>query len=303
MKLIVAGTIGLDDIETPFGKAKGVLGGSGSYSAVAASYFIKPGLISVAGEDFPKSALEYFNKIDKTGIQKSGKTFRWGGFYEFDMNEAKTTNTELNSLADFKPIVPTSYKEAKFLLLANIDPEIQLDIINQMDAKPFIVADTMNYWISSKKDKLIRVIKKSNIIIVNEGEARQLFVEANLIKAGKKLLGLGPEYAVIKKGEHGALLFSKDNYFSAPGYPLEKLKDPTGCGDSFAGGLVGYLASKHVSDLASKPVSFEEIRKAVIYGSAVASCCAESFSLDYSKNIKYKDIKERVKILREIREF
>jgi len=303
MKLVIVGTIGLDDIETPFGKVEGVLGGSGSYSAVAASYFVRPGLISVVGDDFPKSALEYFKKIDKTGILKTGKTFRWGGFYEFDMNEAKTLNTQLNSLALFKPEVPEKYKKAEFILLANIDPVIQLEIISQAEGKPFIVADTMNYWISSKKDQLISVIKKSNIIVANEGEARQLFGEPNLIKAGKKLLELGPEYAVIKKGEHGALLFSAYGLFSAPGYPLEGLKDPTGCGDSFAGGLIGYLASKHASKSAGKPVSFEEIRKAVIYGSAVASCCAESFSLDYKKTIKLKDIKERVKILKKIGKF
>ena len=305
--LVVIGTIGLDDIKTPFGEVKLALGGSGVYAACASSFFNAPGLISVAGNDIPEEYLNLLEKrgVDLSGITKSGKNFRWSGFYEFDMNEAKTLKTELNSLAGFKPQIPESYKEAKFLFLANIDPDIQLEVLSEMKSKPFVVTDTMNYWVESKKNSLLRVIKATDLFVLNEGEARQLFDTPNLIKAGKSALKLGPKYVVIKKGEHGALLFSKEKYFSAPGYPLEEVRDPTGAGDSFAGGLIGYLSSKRVSNklISSKSVSFEEMRKAVIYGSAVASFCAESFSLNYLDNVKISDIKERYDIFKQIREF
>lgn len=298
MNLVIAGTIGLDDIETPFGKVERTLGGSGTFAATAASYFADPALVSIAGLDFPDqySKLLKSRNIDLSGVEKQGETFAWSGFYEFDMNEAQTKETKLNSLASFDPKLPDSYKDASFLFLANIDPTVQLSILKQMRGKPFVVADTMNYWISSKKAELLEVIKKVNLIVLNEGEARQLFNEPNLIKAGKKLLELGPEYAVIKKGEHGALLFSFERYFSAPGYPLEELKDPTGCGDSFAGGMIGYLAK-------TGDTTFDNIKKAVVYGSAVASCCAEDFSINYTKNIKLKDIEERYDVFKQIREF
>lgn len=298
INLIVAGTIGLDDVKTPFGEVKSALGGSGVYAAVAASYFTKPGLVSVAGQDLPQANIDLLKgrKIDLQGVEFLDKTFRWTGFYEFDMNEAKTQKTELNSLASFKPVLPQSYQEADFLLLGNIDPTLQLEILAQMKKDPFIVVDTMNYWINSKKDELIKVFKKANLVVINEGEARALFDTPNLIKAGKMILELGPQYAVIKKGEHGALLFSYQSFFSAPGYPLEEVKDPTGAGDSFAGGLIGYLAQTGDTEEAN-------IRKAVIYGSAIASCCAEEFSLNYTNNIKLKDIKERFEVFQKIREF
>lgn len=307
MNLVIIGTIGLDDIKTPFGEVKSALGGSGVYASCAASFFAESGLISVAGTDIPSEYLKLLMQrgVDLSGITKSGRTFRWSGFYEFDMNEAQTLKTELNSLAGFKPEVPEKYKEAKFVFLANIDPDLQLEVLDGMGEDPFVVLDTMNYWITSKKESLLKVIKKTNLLVLNEGEVRQLFETPNLIKAGKMALKLGPKYVIIKKGEHGALLFSKNKYFSAPGYPLEEVKDPTGAGDSFAGGLVGYLASKHISNklVSSKPVSFEEIRKAVIYGSTIASFCAESFSLDYLKTTKPADIKQRYKEFGEIRRF
>ncbi|MFA4995822.1 MAG: PfkB family carbohydrate kinase [Patescibacteria group bacterium] len=298
MNLVIIGTIGLDDVETPFGKVVSALGGSGVYSSIAASFFTNPGLISVMGDDIPK---EYINllgkrKIDITGVKKTGKTFHWSGFYEFDMNEAKTLKTELNSLADFKPSIPDNYKEAKFLFLANIDPDLQLEVLSQMNNKPFVVTDTMNYWIESKKNSLLEVIKKTDLFVLNEGEARQLFNTPNLIKAGRQALKMGAKYIVIKKGEHGALLFSDDKYFSAPGYPLEEVKDPTGAGDSFAGGLVGYLSQ-------TGDISETNIRKAIIYGSTIASFCAEDFSLNYLKNISNKEIEERYGIFEQIRKF
>lgn len=296
--LVILGSIGLDDIETPFGTAKGALGGSGIYAACAASFFAKPDLISIVGKDMPKEHIGLLKQrgIDLTGVSICEKTFRWSGFYEYDMNEAKTKKTELNSLLEFKAEVPEVYRSPEFLFLANIDPEHQLSVLRKMKTKPFVIVDTMNFWIASKKDKLLEVIKKADLVVINEGEARQLFGTPNLIKAGKILLDLGPEYAVIKKGEHGALLFSSENYFSAPGYPLEEVKDPTGAGDSFAGALAGYLAK-------TKDTSERNVRKAVVYGSAVASCCAEAFSLDYLKDTKYKNIKERYGVFKKIRKF
>jgi ribokinase len=317
INLAVVGTIGLDDVETPFGKVEGALGGSGVYASCAASFFSKAGLISVAGDDVPQKYLNLLDvrMIDTKGVTKTGKTFRWSGAYEFDMNEAKTLKTELNSLAGFEPEVPDAYKDAKFVFLANIDPEVQLKVLEVMKNDPFVVTDTMNYWITSAKEKLLEVIKKTNLLVLNEGEVRQLFETPNLIKAGKLALKLGPQFVVIKKGEHGALLFSNNDYFSAPGYPLEEVKDPTGCGDSFAGGLIGYLASQRVSGSVtadggtpsecgtSQRVSFQEVRKAIIYGSTIASFCAEDFSLKYLENISKKDIEDRYDSFKKIRQF
>lgn len=298
MNLVIVGTIGLDDVETPFGKVESILGGSAAYASCAASFFAKSGIVSIVGEDMPKTDLAILDKrgVDLAGVVTQGKTFRWGGSYEYDMSSATTLKTELNSLADFNPKLSDEYKKAKFLFLGNIDPSLQLDVISQMENSPFIALDTMNYWISSQREKLIEVIGKVNLVVINEGEARQLFDTPNLIRAGKMLLDLGPDYVVIKKGEHGALLFSKNGFFSAPGYPLETVKDPTGCGDSFAGGLIGYLAQKGTID-------DETMRKAVVYGSTIASFCAEDFSLNYLKNINQNEIEERYNEFEEIRRF
>lgn len=296
MDLVILGTTGLDDVETPFGSATGVLGGSGVYAALAASHFYKPGLISIAGRDLSAGYWETLKRIDTTGMGKADKTFHWSGLYEFDMNEAQTKQTDLNSLADFKPVVPKEYQDAKYLFLANIDPEIQLDVLGQMKTKPFIVLDTMNYWIESKKTKLEEIIKKTDVLVMNEGEARQFCATPNLIRAGKKLLEMGPEYVIIKKGEHGALCFSHHGFFSAPSYPLEDVKDPTGAGDSFAGGLIGYLAK-------TDDTSEANVRKAIIYGSVIASFCAEDFSLNYLEKVTNIDIEERYNAFEEIRRF
>ena len=236
-KTIIIGTLGLDDVKTPFGDMKAILGGSAVYASHAASFFTNPGVVSIAGEDFPeehKNLLTNRN-IDIEGIEFKGKTFKWAGEYEYDMNEAKTLNTELNSLTEFSAELPDNYKGAEYILLGNIDPELQLKVIEQLSQPKLIAMDTMNFWISGKKDKLIEVIKKIDLLLINDGEARQLFETVNLLKAANEALKLGPKYVIIKKGEHGALLFTHSSHFNAPGYPLEVLKDPTGCGDSFAG--------------------------------------------------------------------
>lgn len=303
--LIIAGSIGIDDIETPFGKVESVLGGSSIYASLAASFFAPCGLVSIAGRDLPQENILMLKKrgVDLSGLKLSDKTFRWSGSYEYDMNEAKTLKTELNSLKGFDPKLPENYKNCKIALLGNINPMVQLSILDQIKGKPFIVTDTMNFWIESQPEQLKKVLAQTSLAVINEGEARQLFNTPNLIKAGRELLALGPKYAIIKKGEHGAILFSDGNIFVAPGYPLEEVKDPTGCGDSFAGGLVGYLARQLDSLTANQPVSFEKIRKAVVYGSCIASFCAEEFGTGYINNIKFKDIKERYHAIQKICRF
>ncbi len=257
---------------------------------------MKPGLAGIMGNDMPVAHLKTLEKFDTRGVERKDKTFRWEGSYEYDMNEAKTLKTELNCLAELNPVLPDDYKKAPFLFLGNTDTDVQLKTLEQMEDKPFVVLDTMNFWITSKKEKLLEAISKVNLVVLNEGEARQLFETPNLIKAGRMMLDLGPEYAVIKKGEHGALLFGYNSFFSAPGYPLEQVKDPTGAGDSFAGGLIGYLAKTGDTCEAN-------IRRAVIYGSAVASFCAEDFSLNYLKQVTLKEIEERYHVFEEIRRF
>jgi len=294
--LVVVGSIGLDDIKTPFGEVKTALGGSGVYASAAASFFVKPSLTGIMGTDMPAQHLKTLAKFDLRGVEKKDKTFRWEGFYEYDMNEAKTIKTELNSLGSFNPVLPKDYRQANYLFLGNTDTDIQIQTLDQMESRPFVALDTMNYWISSKRESLVKAIEKVNLVVMNEGEARQFMDTPNLIKAGRMMLDLGPEFVVIKKGEHGSLLFSVNGFFSAPGYPLETVKDPTGAGDSFAGGMMGYLAK-------TNDVSEKNIRKAIIYGSCIASACAEDFSLNYLKNINLNEIKERYHVFEEIRRF
>ncbi|MBT4540579.1 sugar kinase [Candidatus Woesearchaeota archaeon] len=297
-KTIIIGSIGLDDVKTPFGDMKAILGGSAVYASYASSFFTNVGIVSIAGEDFPE---EYKNlltnkNIDMSGIEFKGKTFRWSGEYEYDMNEAKTLNTELNSITEFSANLPESYKNAEYILLGNIDPELQLKVIEQLSQPKLIAMDTMNFWIESKKEHLIEVIKKVDLLLINDGEARLLFETVNLLDAGNKALNLGPKYVIIKKGEHGALLFTQTTHFSAPGYPLEVLKDPTGCGDSFAGGLIGWLAK---TDDISEP----NLRKAIIYGSTIASFNAEDFSLERQKTLNMEEINKRFQEFEKMREF
>jgi len=294
---VILGTIGLDTIETPFGKRERILGGSAVYASFAASFFAKPGMVSIAGNDLPNKYEELLkNKgIDLAGVERRGKTFAWEGYYEYDMSEAKTRKTELNSLVDFSGNVPEAYKDAQYLFLANVDPEIQLTVHSQLRPK-LTILDTMNFWIESKKDILIKAIGKADILIINDGEARMLFGTPHLVKAAKEALTLGPAYIIIKKGEHGALLFSKGRIFSAPGYPLEDLIDPTGCGDTFGGAIVGWLAK-------TKDHSEQNLRKAIVYASALASFNAQDFSLNRMKALSMGDIDERVQSIRKMREF
>ncbi|MBI2650705.1 sugar kinase [Candidatus Woesearchaeota archaeon] len=296
--ILIVGTVALDTIETPFGRVKRALGGSATYASFAASLFSKPALISIIGTDFPKEYIELMKKkgIGLNGLKTTGKTFHWDGFYEYDMNEAKTRKTELNSLEHFKVDVPQEYKSIKYIFLANIDPELQLETLRQVDKPDFAVLDTMNFWINSKRKHLMDVIKKVDVLLINDGEARQLFNTVNLVNAANQVLKLGPKAVIIKKGEHGALLFTKNKHFSAPGYPLENIKDPTGCGDSFGGAFIGYLAK-------TKDLSEKNFRRAIVYGSVVASHNAEDFGLNRLKNLKMSDIERRYREFQDIREF
>ncbi len=298
VEVVIIGSMGLDDIETPFGKAEAVLGGSCTYASLAASFFSPCGIVAVVGEDFPQEHIEFLQSknVDLAGIERKGRTFRWGGSYEFDMNEAKTLRTELNCLAEFDPKLPEEYQDAKYVFLANTDPQIQLSVLEQMKSPALVVMDTMNFWITHKKETLLEVIRKIDVLLLNDGEARQLFGTPNLVAATKQALSLGPRAIIIKKGEHGALLFTKDSHFNCAGYPLEVIKDPTGCGDCFGGGFIGYLASQN-------ELSDRNIRRAIVYGSVIASFNAEDFSIARLKAISHAQIEERFKEFQDHREF
>jgi len=289
--LLVVGSLGLDDVTTPFHKIENALGGAATYISLAASYFTAPiYLVGVVGEDFPKDYINLLEDkhIDLEGLQiiEGGKTFRWAGKYHYDLNVRDTLLTELNVFQDFNPIVPEKYQKASFVCLGNIDPILQLRVLDQMKNPKCVVCDTMNYWIEGQKDELIKLLKKVNILIINDSETRLLAHEPNLIKAAKSILAMGPEILIIKKGEHGALLISKESIFSAPAYPLEFIYDPTGAGDSFAGGFIGFLHKTH-------DLSFENIKRAVIYGSTMASFCVEQFSTKGLEEIDYLRVNDR----------
>jgi len=298
MDLVVVGTIGIDDVETPFGKARDVLGGSSIYAAYAASFFAEVGISSIVGQDFPEDFMHLLKRrgIKTTGIQVDGKTFRWKGRYEYTMNEAQTIDTQLNCLASFKADLPEDYRKVKYVFIGNTDPEIQLGVLAQLKKPSFVAMDTMNFWITSKKDKVLEAARKCNLLIINDGEARQLFQTASLFEASQRARKAGIRELIIKKGEHGALLFSNGRFFYAPGYPLESIKDPTGCGDSFAGGLMGYIAK-------TKDKTEENLRRAVIYGSVIASFNAEDFSLERMKRLSMQEIESRFNEFKEIVKF
>jgi len=294
MSLLSIGTVAFDNIETPYGKVERVIGGACTYISIAASYFTKDLMISsIVGGDFPKRELKYLEgrgiNLEGLEIKKEGKSFFWGGKYHDNMNKRDTIFTELNVLDDFNPILPESYKKAKYLMLGNLTPDIQMQVINQMKKKPkLITLDTMNFWMDIAMPSLKKVLKKVDVLTINDEEARQLSGEYSLVKAAKKIFKMGPTYLIIKKGEHGAMVFYKDKMFYAPALPLAIVKDPTGAGDTFAGGFMGYLASVD-------KVNFETIKTATIYGSVMASFCVEDFSIKKLKKITKTDVKKRVK--------
>jgi sugar/nucleoside kinase (ribokinase family) len=293
MSVICVGTMAFDAIETPFGKVDQIVGGSGTYVAYAASNFVKPiQQISIVGYDFPQEEMDELTKrgvsLEGVEIVKDKKSFFWSGKYHLDMNSRDTLVTDLNVLADFNPVVPESYQGAEFVILGNLAPDIQLSVINQLKVKPkLIVMDTMNFWMDIAMDGLKEVLKKVDVLMVNDAEARQLSGELSLVKAAKLIMEMGPQFLIIKKGEHGALLFHEQHVFFAPALPLEEVFDPTGAGDTFAGGFIGHLAK-------TKDISFENMKTAIIVGSAMASFCVEKFGPERLKEITKEDIDARL---------
>ena len=293
MSLVVVGTVAFDAIETPFGKTDKIIGGAASYSGMAASYFSKDiKLVSVVGDDFPTSFLDELNKkgISTEGLQvKLGqKSFFWSGRYHIDMNTRDTLDTQLNVLLDFDPVIPESYQDCEFLMLSNLMPALQKSVIERLRKRPkLIVMDTMNFWMETQWDTLMETIALVDVLTVNDSEARQLTNEYSLVKAAQKILKMGPRYLIIKKGEHGALLFNKEQVFFAPALPLEEVFDPTGAGDTFAGGFIGYLA--HTRD-----ISFDNMKRGIIYGSAMASFCVEKFGMERMMDLSQPEVDERV---------
>ena len=293
MSLLVIGTVAFDAIETPFGKTDKIVGGAATYASLAASYFFdKVKIVAVVGDDFPQSEIADFGKhhIDTEGLQikKGEKSFFWSGKYHNDMNSRDTLITELNVLADFDPIIPDSYQDCEFLMLGNLTPLVQQTVINRLKKRPkLIVMDTMNFWMDIALNDLLDTIKMIDVLTINDAEARQLSGEYSLVKAAQKILSMGPKYLIIKKGEHGALLFGEGKIFSAPALPLEEVFDPTGAGDTFAGGFIGYMAKVGT-------VNFNNMKNAIIYGSALASFCVEKFGTEKIKNLSDKEVANRV---------
>ncbi len=301
-KLLIVGSVAFDDIETPFGKSDKILGGAGTFIGLAASQFnVESAVVSVVGEDFPQEYLDIFtaNNIDISGIEvvKGGKTFYWKGKYHNDLNSRDTLITELNTLGDFNPVVPENFKDAEVVMLGNLHPNTQLGVIAQMKERPkLIIADTMNFWMDNTWDELMEVIAKIDVITINDEEARQLTNEYSLVKAAAKIQEMGPKYVVIKKGEHGALLFHKEHVFFAPALPLEEVFDPTGAGDTFAGGFAGYLAE-------SKNISFESLKNAIIHGSNLASFCVERFGTERMLKLEKQEVDKRLMQFKELTQF
>ena len=301
-KLLAVGTVAFDAIETPFGKTDKILGGSGTFVGLAASQFgVKTGIVSVVGGDFPSSHIEMMNSkgIDTKGIEiiKEGKTFFWSGKYHNDMNSRDTLITELNVLENFTPVVPDEFKDAAIVMLGNLHPLTQASVLDQMTKKPkLVVLDTMNFWMDIALKDLHTVLKRVDVITINDEEARQLSGEYSLVNAAKKIHEMGPKYVVIKKGEHGALLFNNENMFYAPALPLAEVFDPTGAGDTFAGGFCGYLSK-------TGNISFENMKNAIIYGSNLASFCVEKFGTERLQELSNIEVKERLEAFKKLTQF
>ena len=302
MRNLIVGTVAFDAIETPYGKTDKIVGGAATYISLAASFFTeKLNLVSVVGGDFPSSAIEMLQKhnVNTAGLQikENEKTFFWSGRYHNNMNSRDTLETQLNVLETFDPIVPKEFSESEYLMLGNLVPSVQQKVLDQMKKRPkLIVLDTMNFWMDNCWDDLIEALKNVDVLTINDEEAQQLSGEDSLVNAAKKIKKMGPKYLIIKKGEHGAMLFGDDQIFSAPALPLEKVFDPTGAGDSFAGGFIGYLSNE-------KEISFEKMKTAVIYGSVMASFCVEKFGTERLAEITSKDVLERAQKFVELSSF
>ncbi len=289
MSVLVVGSVALDTVETPYGKVKDALGGSATFFSAAASFFTDVNVVAVVGDDFPFNELDFLKTrgVNFDGLsQQPGKTFRWGGKYNFDLNQRETLFTHLNVFENFDPEIPAHYKTSEYVFLANIQPQLQLKVLQQIKRPQLIVMDTMNFWIEGTPAALAEVLKQIDILIINDSEVLLLSKEKNLFAGAKKILNMGPKVLVIKKGEHGALMVDGNSYFWAPAFPLENLQDPTGAGDTFAGGFVGYLAH-------SAYVCNKNLRRAVLYGSTLASFCVEKFSLDRLKEVTKEEIESR----------
>ena len=299
MSILVVGSVALDTVKTPFGRRNEILGGSATYFSISAGFFEAVNLVAVVGKDFPKEYLGVFRKrgVDLKGLEvKKGKTFRWVGRYGFDFNKAETIKTSLNVFSSFSPRIPYEYKRCKFVFLANIDPQLQQIVLEQIRTPKFVACDTMNYWIEHKRKYLLEVLKQVDMFLLNDSEARQLTQESNLLKAVKEICRLGPRYIVIKKGEHGALLFCKDSFFCVPALLVDSVVDPTGAGDTFAGGLIGYLSRVSV-------LNRDSFKKAVIYGTIMASFAVEDFSVNKLISIKNRDISKRLREFKKLTTF
>jgi sugar/nucleoside kinase (ribokinase family) len=299
MSILVVGSVAFDSVETPFGKVAEVLGGSGTYFSTAASFFTPVNLVAVIGADFPEEHLDFLRSrnVDLSGLQRAaGRTFRWQGRYGYDLSEAETLDTQLNVFSDFRPEIPAAYRDAEFVFLANIDPELQLEVLRQVRRPKLVACDTMNFWISGKRQALLETLQHVDILIINEAETRQLAEEPNLTRAARKILAMGPRTLVIKRGEYGVIMFSEHSVFVAPAYPLESVFDPTGAGDTFAGGFLGYLA-------ANRNLEEEGIRRAIVFGSVMASFTVEDFSLNRLRTLDYQELEDRFTHIKLLTEF
>ena len=297
--ILVVGSVALDSVKTPAGEVDNALGGSATYFSVAASFFSKVQVVAVIGNDFGANHLATFKRhnIDTDGLVKAnGQTFRWRGEYGDDLNEARTLDTQLNVFEEFKPDIPTDYKTSEYIFLGNIDPELQLQVLDQIKSPKIIACDTMNFWIEGKPNALEHTLRKVDILIINDGEARMLAGEKNLVHAAKKIKAMGPSILIVKRGEYGVLMFNKDSIFGTPSFPLLKVSDPTGAGDSFAGGVMGYLAQ-------TAKMNDETLRQAIIFGSVMASFNIEKFSLDRLSELTRPEIDARFKQFKELTDF
>ena len=299
MSLLVVGSVALDTVETPFGRADDALGGSATFFAASASWFCPVRLVGVIGDDYPAGGLDFLaeREVDLSGLEKAaGESFRWSGVYNYDLSSRETLDTRLGVFANFTPRIPDAFRDTEWVFLGNIDPELQIDVLNQIQKPRLVACDTMNFWISGKREALLELLKRVDLLLVNDSEARELSGDFNLSRAARWIQAQGPRYVIVKKGEHGAILFTPDSVFFAPGYPLEEVFDPTGAGDAFAGGLMGYLARCGRAEDA-------DLRRAVIHGSVMGSFAVERFSVDRFRDLTQEEIDARVRHFREMTTF